>query len=414
MRNTKEKDRTYRKYLPELGAVLVLLAARIAAASVWGMQPVGDMTFYELAEVGEASLPTLDHQAEGVFVCLLSALLHLLGNKCEVAGAMQLVLLLMAGLLFSVVVRKMYGRGAAVLFLLLSAGMPELLSGYQRILPDALLLLVMGLVLLAFAFSFSMKAEKAALQTGIVWLLAGCMAGVLLWLDLLGLTLVLGLVTGILLPCRQGRLMQKWIAVCGIIMGTALGFAGLCLIENSKTGGGFLAVASSCFTPYIEGLQPVVLQLSDWIVLAALLTGGCLLVFLSAAFGDQKAVGMTAAGVVVLAGIRVLYCMNMTQMSYDEIESTYWLLVGCGMVQVIWDWCAAKKKQEQNEKMEQCIQAKAEEQKQEVQETNYIPNPLPLPKKHERRELKFDYEPLPEQMKYDYELKEGEEDFDIK
>ncbi len=47
------------------------------------------------------------------------------------------------------------------------------------------------------------------------------------------------------------------------------------------------------------------------------------------------------------------------------------------------------------------------------EEIQYIPNPLPLPKKHKQRELQFDFEPGPELLEFDVEVREGQEDFDI-
>ena len=64
----------------------------------------------------------------------------------------------------------------------------------------------------------------------------------------------------------------------------------------------------------------------------------------------------------------------------------------------------------------------SEREKQEVtntedgnseQEIKYIPNPLPVPKRHVKKEIAFDYEPEMSQMKFDRELRPGEDDFDI-
>ena len=47
------------------------------------------------------------------------------------------------------------------------------------------------------------------------------------------------------------------------------------------------------------------------------------------------------------------------------------------------------------------------------QEIHYIPNPLPLPKKHVKKEIGFDFEPAPDMLEFDVELQEGHDDFDI-
>lgn len=46
------------------------------------------------------------------------------------------------------------------------------------------------------------------------------------------------------------------------------------------------------------------------------------------------------------------------------------------------------------------------------QQTNFIPNPLPVPKRHSRREMSYDYEVTPDKMHYDVEVHPAD-DFDI-
>lgn len=44
--------------------------------------------------------------------------------------------------------------------------------------------------------------------------------------------------------------------------------------------------------------------------------------------------------------------------------------------------------------------------------TNFIPNPLPVPKRHSRREMGYDHEVPPDKMHYDVEIHPGD-DFDL-
>jgi len=46
-------------------------------------------------------------------------------------------------------------------------------------------------------------------------------------------------------------------------------------------------------------------------------------------------------------------------------------------------------------------------------EIKFIENPLPLPKKHVKKSMDYRFEPEPELMKYDIEVKEND-DFDLK
>lgn len=45
-------------------------------------------------------------------------------------------------------------------------------------------------------------------------------------------------------------------------------------------------------------------------------------------------------------------------------------------------------------------------------QTNFIPNPLPVPKRHSRREMSYDYTISADKMHYDVEVPPND-DFDI-
>jgi hypothetical protein len=47
-----------------------------------------------------------------------------------------------------------------------------------------------------------------------------------------------------------------------------------------------------------------------------------------------------------------------------------------------------------------------------MKQTNFIPNPLPVPKRHTPREMSYDYEVAPDKMHYDIEIHPAD-DFDI-
>ncbi|MGN0132841.1 MAG: hypothetical protein ACI4AA_10405 [Lachnospiraceae bacterium] len=48
----------------------------------------------------------------------------------------------------------------------------------------------------------------------------------------------------------------------------------------------------------------------------------------------------------------------------------------------------------------------------DTKQTNFIPNPLPVPKRHSPREMSYDYEVTPDKMHYDIETHPAD-DFDI-
>lgn len=75
----------------------------------------------------------------------------------------------------------------------------------------------------------------------------------------------------------------------------------------------------------------------------------------------------------------------------------------------------SEKEKKRRSKEEKAVLSETESKEKEnaSKEIQYIPNPLPLPKRHVRREIQFDYEPSQLQLEFDHELKKGQEDFDI-
>lgn len=54
------------------------------------------------------------------------------------------------------------------------------------------------------------------------------------------------------------------------------------------------------------------------------------------------------------------------------------------------------------------------EEKTEIPVVNLIPNPLPVPKKHVKKEMNYAFEPPKELMHYDYNNYRAEDDYDLK
>ena len=53
-------------------------------------------------------------------------------------------------------------------------------------------------------------------------------------------------------------------------------------------------------------------------------------------------------------------------------------------------------------------------EREDVKPINYIPNPLPLPKKHVKKEMNYAFEPSPDMMHYDYNNYRFDDDYDLK
>ena len=54
-----------------------------------------------------------------------------------------------------------------------------------------------------------------------------------------------------------------------------------------------------------------------------------------------------------------------------------------------------------------------QEDKASKKEIQYIENPLPLPKKHEKKQMDYGFNPNDEQMHFDFDVTDDKSDFDI-
>lgn len=435
MQNTKEKERTYKSWLPELAAVLLLAVQRAVAVSIYGLTLTGDASLYELAKIaGADGISRRPHAASYVYTCILSAFLRFLGNKWAVADILQTVLLFAISLLFFCIVRRVYGRWTALAFLLFSAVIPDFWMGYQRLTPDILLVLFGGAMFFLYISLLPDTEKRSYPLCTLAGVAVGIVAGILIWLDILGLVFLLALTLSLCLLHRKQTLLQKSLSVCGIVLGVVGALLGIYLIEDHFMTMADSSVAGSMADRLFEAakrnielytghMQPMTLTLHHGIVLLAALIM-CLLLLLSVFGSASIHAEMTCVIMLVLCGSVWVRGNYMTYVSYNWTMLTFSLLACCGMIQYILVLCDKKKKQGIDADRVQKGQSKeniptehipnpVEKEQKQVQTVNYIPNPLPLPKKHERKEMKFDLEPLPEQMEFDHELKEGEEDYDI-
>ena len=424
----KEKKHGWTKYLPEFVAGVLLIALRFAAAMAYGMSPVGDTTLYEMAEIaGMESVPLLPHNASYVYACLLSVLLRFLGNKWTAVAVMQILLQLVASFLFFAVVRKLYGRCASVAFLLLASVMPDFLFRYNRITPDLLLGVLAGMILWTAAEIWNGIGEGKGWKCGFFSILTGLLLGIFVWLDLSGLLLGLAVLLGITQLQNTCGVRRKGIFAGCVTVGLFGALSGAFLVESQMTGIRFFDVLFYYIRPYIADLRLVVPQTEELFSLIATVML-CLLAGMAVVGFLKQDYEKTLIAAVMLSGITVLRYFNMTQVSYMNLENLFWMLAVCAGISCLADAYAENPGVEtalsenldaETAHTENTGEMKKEKETTEVTEQkqasegNYIPNPLPLPKKHVKREIRFDYEPLPEQMDFDYELKKGEEDFDI-
>ncbi len=445
--------------IPEIIAVCAVLALgiflRVMRASEYiqlqesagsGTQAyVNGIDYYNMAMVTEEGMakPPV-YGAACLYVVCLSWVLSFLGNRVASAVLFQ-VFLQAAGLVLSyTVARKTAGRIPACIALLYLACSPGFLEMLKNLGPECFFFVLYMIGMLAAAGFVKgycenrfRKAQAVAGAAGV-----GILAGILGYLDPAAFTIlpvmaaaamgekrrpegmpanntsaVSGAVTVMaLFSCAAGFLGMAGAFSCdrGIAYGVEIGNWADLHIGNTRTSG---------FMP----LYPYSLDMPQFGILAAL---AAFLVFeffrghsrqnymlwillcIIAAPTPMAVLGVQPFGIIsmyiwgVLAGLGLQNCLFKGR-------------VGCMRATAGETGQAAEAAAPQEEagirQTEEITETEKEVQKaKEITETKprYLENPLPLPKKHTRRQMDYQYSVEEKNMKFDVEVKDND-DFDI-
>ncbi len=393
-RRKKEKEKYVRQMLPDILCVILLVASRMAAVYVYGLTPAGNTVFYEMAEVtGRGAVPFMKHGASYIYTCFLSIVLHFLGNREECVVVVQLVIQSAMILLLYRAVRKLWGRAASLFFLASAAVLPVFLTRYGIISPDLLLCMMTAVLLLLLALLCRWMREGRKLPMDLTALLTGILAGIHLWLDATGIVVCLAVCIGIIIHRRGIPL------VC-VLAGMAGSLAAVFTFESVMTG---------------ISLQDTVLQ---YLALYFTVPGVTYMSFpaqISIAWMSEAPVRyLNLVGILeILAGSAVTGCVAHI---YEKRAKGRAQADGPGRSQRRGTRKRKAKRAvlagEETAALQENDSMERPDDEITQQEINYIPNPLPLPKKHVKKVIGFDYEPVPEQMMFDMEPEDGD-DFDL-
>lgn len=431
------------------------------------------MKYYDMAVVtAESSAPSASVLGLGeLYVFCLSVALSFLGNKIASAIIMQVFLQIIGMILVYAVTRKMAGRipaCAALLYLACSYCCMEMLTciGPEWLFFD----LYLSGMLFAVSFVKSYCADRLRKPAAVIGAITlGVAIGLLVYLHPVSLTLLI--ILAAVVVGRKYRQEDKKVYPSGafsvvIIMITVLACAvsWVCATAAAyyEKGTGIYAIIKLCvahlkplrydiaFTPAYPYVSDIYLMGSA-VVLAAFLVFEflrkdkeqnytlwlfiCILAAPTPMFVLGQAAGEDFFGIfslyvwAVLAGLGLQNCIfggkvRVMQAVIEEINSTAEL-----------DKPEQEESQEMNDKTEESEQMDGQEVTvepeqsaydgqevfqpadetetiEEAEKPRFFENPLPLPKKHVKKEMDYQYQVDEKDMKYDIEVPEND-DFDI-
>ncbi|MDE7353025.1 MAG: hypothetical protein K2O06_08230 [Acetatifactor sp.] len=435
---TEELGKKKTSALPaaEALAAIVLLAVGLLLR-FQGMERAGQESIYFEAARIEAGqvIPQAAHGAVFFYLQVLRLVLAFLGNKFSVGVGLQIFLHLTASLLLYFVLRKLAGKMAAIVVLAFCMCAPYMVESSLVLSPTMLFFLL-----------FVLAAAVTVLcgQGRPVWyFFSGIMISIPVYLDVSGLLLlILAAGTAFSYEKKENSPGRKAGSLLLCFLGAAAGFAGCVLADSCLSGKSFQGVAGAWYRLYEPGAfrLPVTGGESGALYWEALILAGLM------AFGifsfwinrQKERMSIYAAGMcLVILGM----CFGIFTEEMPGSLLLYLLMTllagiglgGCFPEEGAWETPGIEevpdaRKTPGIEEVSGTEEVTGIEKMSYVQDTGedvsaletageekkvqFIDNPLPLPKKHQKRVLDYHLEDTGEGEEFDYFVDEND-DFDI-
>lgn len=431
----------------EAAAVVLLLAAGLLCRILWLSYAGESAAYYDAARIVEGqSLPMVAHGAEYIYLQLLHVLFLFFGNKWMAGVWLQIVLQLLAGVLLYLGSRKLSGGLAAVLMLAFWMLSPQQILAGLTYSPVMLYLCIYGIGLLCVA-SFLQKRASGRVWTVYDWallLFAGAAVAFVCYLDVTGLTLLLPAVSVLWLNKAAGRNIWEnaGMQLGALLLGAVAGFAGCLWLDAYGSGKSFISVFRAwrelyAVKAYDDGFWMASGNLWVYILLFAMLLLGIFsfwcrkggeklspwmlpcLALAGMSYCHMTAPAMDAGlllywVITVMAGIGVSECFRRNQEPLAEEEPE---ALAAGIKPGSTGAAAGEEKQKQKKPSVQVTDEEANQKPDAAQEepphkVRLLDNPLPLPKKHVKKTMDFQYSPQKEELDFDLDVEE-DDDFDL-
>lgn len=404
----------------------------ILMASIYEEAPVFEPgEYYEMAVVRAGAESTaLAHGLSDLFVRALRTVFFFLGNSMMAAVLFQIFLQLLALLFAYIAVRKAAGRFAACTVLILLAFSDAFIRKIYVIDPECMLLAVLlaGLCLvLGFvkASLFGKSGRGGFVQAALL----GIVLGFLCYLDFSALILFLffaGLFTG-----RQGEAgSRKRLAgyLSLALAGSAAGFFFSIWLDAFWSGVSFYQGMMAWAGPYFNlGMGARIFSVigMEYPFFAILFLLASFLAFEFIRGGREQDFSLWLLPCILLAPV---FLMDFSVIGMGGVALVFWsVLAALGLKNAVFGGRAEalREKIEEINAMAAPIPAvkpvaaaapvpavvPVTSEQVPKEKPRFFENPLPLPKKHVKREMDYDYEVPEADMHYQVEIADGD-DFD--
>lgn len=453
----------------EILLVLLLLAAGLLLRAYQFTAGSGESFYFDAAKVTGNTVPTFVNGVRSLYVLFLRGVFLLFGNYFAAGLILQMILQFAAAVLWYFAVRSLSGATAAVSFLTVLMLLPASIRDGLSYSPRVLLLLLCGVLLLMAARYLKGKdnGKETAWYSYLYLVFAGLLVGGLTYLDGVGMLFLIPFLFLFFIPQVEKAFLQ----VLTVVLTAVLGTAGLLFLDAAVSGVSFAGVFEAWYKeteiflsygktskrllalfegqPFAEQLLVVVVgfllllgcfaffskRKQECQMLWVALTIGIFIFFLGHLGEAENSFGilfLATTAALMGAGLRALGLKNEETVVTETEEmgivtpipmiATPVLLtkpkktpsIAAAQAEEVQTVEATVAEATVPEKVPTVTEVQTAPQPVEVKKPiNYIENPLPLPKKHVKRNLGYLVEVPEEMMKYDIEVSD-KDDFDRK
>lgn len=437
----------------ELIIVSLLMVAFLTVRVYLQSILIVDTAYFNVVRVMEdGQLSTRFVQGSTYYYCmLLHACFKVFGNHLIVGVWLQIILQAISTLLFYMAVRTLGGKVAAILFLIVACLSSTAIDAGLEYSPQMLYLCIFGLVFyLGSQYLCKVGNAVNTLKTWIATVCIGLAIGFVCYVDVTGVLLLLLMICLCTLKVDWYWSKYRYFHMGGIFLSAIAMFFLMIFVDALLCGSRFVNVLNAWFAVYSDfalNIENIAKNYSrEFIILPTLIALGIF------GFWRRKEEQCFAPFIIMVAGMAVLYFLGVPGQNMEGNYLLYLLMTGLAGVSVSElfyaskplgvkadeeesDWIEStegvpeieetveRKEVETVSRTEEAVTVEVVEKEMEdtemekrfgrkQEENNKIENPLPIPKKKEKKIMDYAFQPESFEMMYDIRVSD-KDDFDV-
>lgn len=424
-------------------ALSIFFAGLLYRISLY-LQNINDLTetsYYQLATVkADDVVEPIVHGASYLYTMCLSFVLSFLGNKITAAVWMQILIQMTAILLVFFVVRRLAGRIPACIAMFVLAVSSVYAGQILVMTPESLffVLYLAGIFIVCGYVRNVCQNHTKGFSAFLGALLSGFIIGFLTYMDAISLTLFIflpGLVTGVSRG-STGKKQKKntgfsVLLIFSALVAGGLSFAGMLALNAYSYYVETEAMAEAWFELYRTHLSiDYVLYRTEYSIVECFILA-FLAFLLTMTFWNRKKEQNATPWFLLMFLLAPTPLAAAGVLDYQVWSVFLWsVLAGIGIQQSLVREEPVPVKREADMEYPAVLEEELPGEDESVSEKGssvepesslqgkpsekprFLENPLPLPKKHEKRTMDYQYEVAEDKLKFDIEI-EDDDDFDV-